>query len=78
MCLLNVFMGTIFSLINLKLKRDILVRIYTVHQSMHKWQLVFLSHYLFFFFFYKFFILIGSEMVSFIQNEQHSTLPKNM
>ena len=35
---------------NLKTQKGHLVRLYTVHQSMHKWQLVFLSHCLNFFF----------------------------
>lgn len=39
-----------------KLKKGHLVRLYTVHQSMHKWQLVFLSHCLNFFRFYRSFL----------------------
>lgn len=51
-CLLSVFLDTdFFSFINLKTKKGHLVKLYTVHQSMHKWQLVFLSHCLNFFLF---------------------------
>lgn len=49
MCLLNVFLDTDFFFINLKTKKGHLVKLYTVHQSMHKWQLIFLSHCLNFF-----------------------------
>lgn len=43
--------GHRFFFINLKTKKGHLVKLYTVHQSMHKWQLVFLSHCLNFFLF---------------------------
>lgn len=63
---------------NLKTQKGCLIRFYTVHQSMHKWQLVFLSHCLNFFsvFIENFYTDWFTDGQFYTQTKQYSTLPK--
>lgn len=77
LCAFDVFPDAIFFQ-QLENSKGHLVSLYTVHQSMHKGQLVFLSHCLKFFsvFIKKFYTDWFIDGQFYIRSKQYSTLPK--